>query len=78
MNNFNSVNIPMKTSHFIKMTEYNNYEKAEIKLYQQLIGKLIYLSCGTRPDIVFAIRQLNKHNLDPKIGHITALKKVVR
>lgn len=77
MNNFNSVNIPMKTSYFIKMTEYNNYEKAEIKPYQQLIKKLIYLSFSTRLDIAFAIRQVNKHNLDPKIGHITVIKKVV-
>lgn len=68
----------MKTSYFIKMTEYNNHRKAEIKLYQQLIGKLIYLLCSIRPDITFAIKQLNKHNLDPKIGHIIAIKKVIR
>lgn len=38
----------------------------------------MYLSCGTRPDIAFAVGQLSKHNSDPRAGHMKAAKKVMR
>lgn len=59
------------------MSQHDNYEKAEIKLNQQLIGKSIYLLCGTRPNIAFAIGQLSKYNSDPRIDHMKVAKKVV-
>lgn len=68
----------MKAGCFIDMQEPGDYEEAEIKPYQRLIGKLMYLSCGTRPDISFAVGQLSKHNADPRIGQMKAAKKVVR
>lgn len=37
----------------------------------------MYLSCGIRPNIAFAIGQLNKHNSDPEIGYIRVVKKVM-
>lgn len=55
MTDCNSVNIPMKAGCFIEMQEARDYEEAEIKPYQRLIRKLIYLSCGTGPDIAFVI-----------------------
>lgn len=51
----NAINIPMKAGSFIEMHEEDDYKEADIKIYQPLIGKLMYLSCGTRPDIVFAM-----------------------
>lgn len=59
------------------MTKYNNYKKAEIKPYQQLIKKLIYLLHHIKPDIAFAIKQLDKYNSDFKISHIKVAKKIV-
>lgn len=50
-----SVNIPMKAGSTIDMGEPNDYEKADLKSYQRLIGKLMYLLCGTRTDIAFAV-----------------------
>lgn len=38
----------MKSGSLIKILKDNNYEKTDIKVYQHLIEKLIYLSCGTR------------------------------
>lgn len=38
----------------------------------------MYLSCGTRPDIVFAVEQLSKPNVDSKVGHLKAAKQVLR
>lgn len=33
----------------------------EIQLYQQIIGKLMYLACQTRPDIHFAVIHASRH-----------------
>ena len=77
MTNCNTVNIGMKARCFIDMQEREDYEKVEIKLYQWLISKLMYLSCGSRPDISFAIGQLNKHDADLQIDYMKVTKKVL-
>ncbi len=38
----------------------------------------MYLACGTRPDIAFAVGQLSKHNADPRKGHLQPAKRVVK
>lgn len=60
------------------MTNPEDYEKADLCIYQRLIEKLMYLVCGTRPDIAFVVGQLSKHNADPRKGHLQAAKRVVR
>lgn len=45
----------MKVGSFIKMIDPKNYEKVNLYTYQLLIGKLIYLVCGMRLDIAFAV-----------------------
>lgn len=67
----------MKAGSFIDIQEEDNYEETDLKTYQQLVGNLIYLLCGTRRDIIFVVRQLNKRNADPRIGHLTAAKQVI-
>lgn len=78
LSNGNSTNIPMKAGSFINMQEDDDYKEVDLKTYQQLGGKRMYLLCGTRPDIAFAVGQLSKRNLDPRIGHLKAAKQVVR
>ena len=74
MTEYNAVAILMKAGCFIEMQEADDYEEVEIKTYQRLIGILMYLSYGTRPDIAFAVGQLSKHNADPQAGHMKAAK----
>lgn len=74
----NTINIPMKARNFIEMLKEDDYEKTNIKVYQYLIGKLMYTSCGTRPDITFVVGQFSKQNADPKVGHLKAAKQVLR
>ncbi len=69
--------IPMKAGSTIEMLKPENYEEADLRMYQRLIDKLIYLACGTRPDIAFVVSQFSRHNADPKKGHLQAAKKVV-
>ncbi len=73
----NSVSVLIEADCFIEMSEPGDYKEVDIKHHQRLIGKLMYLFFGTRPDIAFAVGQLSKQNLDPRAGHMKAAKKVV-
>lgn len=68
----------MKAGSSIDMTDADDYEEEDLHTYQHLIGKLMYLACGNRLDIAFAVGQLSKHNADPKKGHLRAVRRVVR
>jgi len=37
----------------------------EVHLYQQIVGKLMYLACQTRPDIHFAVISASRHATKP-------------
>ena len=78
LTNCNSNIIPMKAGSAIEMIKHDDYEDIEIKPYQHLIDKLMYLACGTRPDIAFIVGLLSRHNADPRKGHLRATKRVVR
>lgn len=46
--------------------------------YRQLIGKLIYLVQGTRPDLAFSVAKLGQFSSNPGESHWTAAKRVLR
>jgi len=48
------------------------------KLYQELVGSLLYLSTSTRPDIAFAVGRLTRFVASPTEEHLTAGKAVLR
>lgn len=50
----------------------------ELYLYQHLIGKLIYLTCCTWPNITFITGQLSKYNSDSKKDHLEFVKRVIQ
>lgn len=77
MQDYNSVDTPIKIGNFIEMSGKDDYKKVDLKTYQQLIGKLMYLSCNTRPDISFVVRQLSKQNADPRVRYLKTSKRVV-
>ena len=58
------------------MSETDDYEDEDLYTYQRLIVKLMYRSCGTKPDIAFAIRLLGRYNVDLRRSHIQVTKKV--
>lgn len=54
MTNYNLDSILIKIGYFIKILKPNTYKKPDIKLYQYLIQKLIYLVYNTSSNIIFA------------------------
>ena len=43
-----------------------------------MVGKLIYIMIGTRPDLVFSISTLAKYSSGPTPAHLAACKRVIR
>lgn len=52
------------------MIKLDDYNKTDLQKYQKLIDKLMYLAYGTKPNIVFAIKQLNRHNANLKKNYL--------
>lgn len=46
--------------------------------YSSVIGRLLYLSTNSRPDIAYAVNQVARFTHDPKEIHSRAFKKIVR
>ena len=70
--------LPVKAGSTFFLDQASNHQQAALIVYQRRIGKLIYLSCGTRPNIVFVIGQLSRHNSDPQIRYLRIVKQVLR
>lgn len=69
--------LPIKAESFISMDQASDDSPADLAAYQRLVGKLMYLACGTRPDIFFVTGLLSRHNSDPRIGHLRIAKQVL-
>ncbi len=52
--------------------------KEDIKLFQMLIGSLLYIMLGTRVDIAFAVIKLARFASNPNKIHFTAVKRVYK
>jgi hypothetical protein len=52
--------------------------KEDIKLFQMLIGSLLYIMLGTRVDIAFTIIKLARFASNPSNIHFTAVKRVYK
>jgi hypothetical protein len=62
--------------HFEKYT--GQASAADIKLYQQMIGSLLYIQIGTHPDIAFPVSHLTQYASNPSLDHIKLAKYVLR
>ena len=52
--------------------------KEDVKQFQGIIGCLLYITLGTRPDIDFATIRLARYASNPSLLHFTAIKRVLR
>lgn len=51
---------------------------ADVKLYQEKVGTLLYAAISTRPDISYAVQKLTQQMQAPKLRHMTACDRVLR
>ena len=74
MQDCKSIQTPMETN--VKLEVSDDNVIADIKIYQQMVGKLIYLTI-TRPDIAFSVGAVSKYMQKPKKVHLVAVKQIV-
>ncbi|GKB71740.1 hypothetical protein Tco_0933152, partial [Tanacetum coccineum] len=52
-------------------------EDVDEHLYRSMIGSLIYLT-SSRPDIMFTVCAYARYQVNPKVSHLHAVKKIFR
>ena len=53
-------------------------ELANSKLYREIVGSLIYIMTGTRPDLSYIVTMLSQHMAKPTKAHLGMAKHVLR
>lgn len=76
MSNCKSVGTPMVPGQDRESDPYDDI--VEPKIYQEMIGELLYLSNRTRPDITFATSYLSQFNNRPEKHHYVMTKRILR
>ncbi|GJT31631.1 uncharacterized mitochondrial protein-like protein [Tanacetum coccineum] len=52
-----------------------NGEKVDVHMYRSMIGSLMYLT-SLRPDIMFAVCACARYQVNPKVSHLHAVKRI--
>ncbi|GJT79508.1 retrovirus-related pol polyprotein from transposon TNT 1-94 [Tanacetum coccineum] len=52
-------------------------EKVDVHMYRSMIGSLMYLT-SSRPDIMFAVCACVRYQVNPKVSHLHAVKRIFK
>lgn len=69
---------PIKPGSMVSLNQAGDYDQLVFMIYQQLIRKMLYLTCGTRLDIAFVVSQLSRYNLNPWVGYLHIANQVLK
>ncbi|KAI3758325.1 hypothetical protein L6452_05885 [Arctium lappa] len=75
LNDSTSMRTPLSTG--VKLDSDPSGENVDIKTYRGMIGSLLYLT-ASRPDIMFATCLCARYQANPKVSHLTAVKRIFR
>ena len=77
MSDCHPVKIPCDSS-FRNVSSVNSSELADPTLYREIVGSLIYIMVGTRPDLSHTVTKLSQFMSDPTVFHLNVAKHVLR
>ncbi|GJU62291.1 putative ribonuclease H-like domain-containing protein [Tanacetum coccineum] len=66
---------PMETNK--SLTKDKDGEDVDVHLYRSMIGSLMYLT-SSRPDIMFSVCACLRFQVQPKVSHLNAVKRIFR
>lgn len=80
MDSANAISVPADVHTILKRNIDNNGQLGPVVdvPYRQVIGSLMYLAIGTRPDITFAVNNLSQFLERPSNEHWNAAKRVLK
>ncbi|GJT79435.1 putative ribonuclease H-like domain-containing protein [Tanacetum coccineum] len=73
--NVKTASTPMKTQK--PLLKDKDGEEVDVYLYRSMIGSLMYLT-SSRPDIMFAVCAYARYQVNPKVSHLHAVKRIFR
>ncbi|GKA80701.1 uncharacterized mitochondrial protein-like protein, partial [Tanacetum coccineum] len=59
------------------LTKDEDGEDVDVHLYRSMIGSLMYLT-SSRPDIMFLVCACSRFQVQPKVSHLNAVKRIFR
>jgi hypothetical protein len=77
MTDCNPTVLPIDCNTTLKCSMPNEVVK-DIQVYQSMIGSIMYLVTGTRPNLTFAISCLSQFSSAPNKSHVAAVKRCLR
>ena len=77
MTDAKAVKTPVNTSLKLKQASEDS-KLVDQEMFQSLVGKLLYLSTRTRPDITFAVSKFARYTSKPTSEHWTAARQILR
>lgn len=78
MTDCRTISTPMEMKQKLTIPSDDEVKIARDKPYQKLIGCLMYLAVGTRPDICYSVSYLSQFNTKYGEAHWNAAKRVLR
>lgn len=78
MDTANGCQTPAATTRLEDIVDVDSIQPCEKTEYRNLVGRLLWLSGCTRPDITYAVNQLTKYYQSPEVKHLRAAKRVLR
>ncbi|GKA79808.1 hypothetical protein Tco_0786404 [Tanacetum coccineum] len=70
-----SASTPLETHK--ALTKDKDGEDVDVHLYRSMIGSLMYLT-SSRPDIMFSVCACSRFQVQPKVSHLNAVKRIFR
>lgn len=78
MSNCNAKAIPCDININKSCNNVDSKEMENPRLYREIVGNLLYLMTGTRPDICFAVTKLSQFLSKPTFEHLSLSKSVLK
>lgn len=78
MEDVNAVAVPDQHHQMCADVNKNGHQEALNVPYRQVIGNLMYLSIGTRPDITFSVNSASQYLENPMKIHWNACKRILK
>ena len=77
MSDCNPCKTPCDVS-FSNISHFDSTQLTDAKKYREMVGSLIYVMIGTRPDLSYIVTKLSQYMSQPSEAHYNAAKRVLK